>query len=505
MILSISLALLIAGTLLVVLNHTEIPEIPIYIVSGIILSLLTSFGISNGLIAEGFVKTEIMREIALLGVSILVFYSTSGMLVDVRRDTSVDAFESSVILSVISFSSITGLSLYFNFSVMESLMFGITASVGSTLLDSGLVKEEARKNHIYGWLTEDMNFYDDLFGLTVVTVILSSYSGITLLQGLLTALAAILSALILKNIFSSAIIKVTDGIEELILLSGISTLIGFVWLTEWIGISALAGVYSAGLIMVNTELGYRVRERFSAIKDFFTALSFISIGYLLKIPNIEYLSIAFVIVVYSTVLRPLIAAQILKLQGYDLRTSFMASTQSAQISEIIVAGSLLLSTLISYPIFEVIAIAFVSSTMIAHLIEDKEQKIFEFLFSDYELNSENSYVPENIEDHVIIAGYDWKTEGIEKAVDQPVVVADYSLERIKEAEKRDLPHLLADLQTEQAWDKLKADRASVIVSAIDDVEGIINSLDVDAEKVLINSDSGDVQQEIRDMLGRRLE
>ena len=51
MILSISLALLIAGTLLVILNHTEIPEIPIYIVSGIILSLLTSFGISNGLIA----------------------------------------------------------------------------------------------------------------------------------------------------------------------------------------------------------------------------------------------------------------------------------------------------------------------------------------------------------------------------------------------------------------------------------------------------------------------
>ncbi|EHK01365.1 hypothetical protein HRED_08668 [Candidatus Haloredivivus sp. G17] len=49
------------------------------------------------------------------------------------------------------------------------------------------------------------------------------------------------------------------------LLSGIATLISIVWITESTGVSALAGIYAAGLMLVNTELGFRVRERFTAV------------------------------------------------------------------------------------------------------------------------------------------------------------------------------------------------------------------------------------------------
>ncbi|EHK00968.1 hypothetical protein HRED_10322, partial [Candidatus Haloredivivus sp. G17] len=82
--------------------------------------------------------------------------------------------------------------------------------------------------------------------------------------------------------------KITGGENELVLLSGIATLISIVWITESTGVSALAGIYAAGLMLVNTELGFRVRERFTAVKDFFTALSFISIGYLLTLPGMRY-------------------------------------------------------------------------------------------------------------------------------------------------------------------------------------------------------------------------
>ncbi|EHK01823.1 hypothetical protein HRED_06822 [Candidatus Haloredivivus sp. G17] len=87
-------------------------------------------------------------------------------------------------MSIVSFAGITGLSLYFGFNSLESLLFGVTGSVGSTLLDSGLVKEEARKNHIYGWITEDIDFYDDLFGIVVLTLILASVGGIVPFTGL---------------------------------------------------------------------------------------------------------------------------------------------------------------------------------------------------------------------------------------------------------------------------------------------------------------------------------
>jgi CPA2 family monovalent cation:H+ antiporter-2 len=324
MIISISLALMIAGILLVILNRTDIPEIPIYLGSGLLLSLLVSLAQSRGIVSHEFIEAEIMREIALLGLSILIFYNTSGMLLDPKRSTAIDSFKTSLWMSIVSFAGITGLSLYFGFNSLESLLFGVTGSVGSTLLDSGLVKEEARKNHIYGWITEDIDFYDDLFGIVVLTLILASVGGIVPFTGLLVSLVLILSALVLRDYFSRIIMKITGGENELVLLSGIATLISIVWITESTGVSALAGIYAAGLMLVNTELGFRVRERFTAVKDFFTALSFISIGYLLTLPGMRYIGAVTGLVLFASVIRPLFSTQVLRLQGYDLRTSFMA-------------------------------------------------------------------------------------------------------------------------------------------------------------------------------------
>ncbi|EHK02632.1 hypothetical protein HRED_03824, partial [Candidatus Haloredivivus sp. G17] len=45
------------------------------------------------------------------------------------------------------------------------------------------------------------------------------------------------------------IMKITGGENELVLLSGIATLISIVWITESTGVSALAGIYAAGLML----------------------------------------------------------------------------------------------------------------------------------------------------------------------------------------------------------------------------------------------------------------
>ncbi|EHK00821.1 hypothetical protein HRED_10946 [Candidatus Haloredivivus sp. G17] len=81
----------------------------------------------------------------------------------------------------------------------------------------------------------------------------------------MVSLVLILSALVLRDYFSRIIMKITGGENELVLLSGIATLISIVWITESTGVSALAGIYAAGLMLVNTELGFRVRERFTAV------------------------------------------------------------------------------------------------------------------------------------------------------------------------------------------------------------------------------------------------
>lgn len=505
MILSISAALIISGILLVALNKTRIPEIPIYIGSGLLLSF-TASTLSSGLPGVSF-ETSIVRDLAFLGLGILVFYSTSGKVLDGNRSTALDSFKASIWLSLVSISAVTGLSMFAGFGLYESLLFGIVASTGSTLLNSKLVRDEARSNHIYGWLSEDMNFYDDLTGIIFLTALFSSYGGLKLVNGVVLSLFIVISALGLRGAFSRLMMAVTAGKDELILLLGVSIFISFVWLSEELGLTALAGIYAAGLIFVDTELGFRVRERFSAVKDFFTALSFFSLGYLVTLPPAKYMLMAVALTVFVLVLRPLMSTQFLRLQGYDLRTGFMASIQIAKVSEISVLGALLFLPVIGNPAFEAVIISFVAAILASHLIEDREHWIFERFFSDYELESEKTELPRRPENHVIIAGYDSKTQGLENAVDdRQVVVVDYDLQRIQDAEKRGIPHLLADLNSSQAWDEVNVGDAFAVVSAIEDEKTmkIMRDMELDGVKILAGEDSEEVNEELREMLEESL-
>ncbi|EHK01366.1 hypothetical protein HRED_08673 [Candidatus Haloredivivus sp. G17] len=80
------------------------------------------------------------------------------------------------------------------------------------------------------------------------------------------------------------------------------------------------------------------------------------------------------------------------------------------------------------------------------------------------------------------------------------------MERIQDAEEKDLPHVLADLHSDEAWEKLEVEKASVIVSAIDDSKLVhkIEGLDVEAEKIVLTSDSDEVRDELREMLSEAL-
>jgi hypothetical protein len=302
-------------------------------------------------------------------------------------------------------------------------------------------------------------------------------------------------------------LNLTQGKNELILLLGIATLITAVWTAEHLGITALPGVYFTGLLFADTELGFRVRERFSAVKDFFTALSFFAIGYLLALPPAAYLLAGVGIIVFSLAVKPLASTQALRLQGYDLRTSFLASVQYSQISALVLFGSLLMQPFTGNGVFESVAIAFSAGIVLSHLVEEKEGEIFERVFSSYELDPEKSSLPEELQDHVVIAGYDWKTEGIEEVTERQCVAVDYDMERVKQAAESGIPHLLADLLSSRTWEMLNLGEAAFIVSAVED-EAVVRKmeqLETGAELVHADAGSEEVRQKLREMLESAVE
>ena len=501
MIISISLGLIISGLLLFAFKGFDIPEIPLYLLSGALMSSAVSFGQANGYLSHSYIETGIVKELALLGLGILVFYTTSNIELDKRLKTSVDGFKSSLWLTATITGLVTGISLMIGFSRFESVLFGFASSVGSTMLDFGIVREKARSNHIYGRLTENRNFFTDILLVTGFSALITVYSSLRTVSGIMIVFTLITATLVSRKYFGSLMMKITDGVEEVLLLSGIMIFVSLSYTTEFFGLTALPGIFAAGLLLVDTELGYKIRERLSGIKDFFTALSFFSIGYLFSLPSGNYLIASIILIITALVLRP--ASQLLYsiLQGYDLRTGFMTSLQTAHVSEITLLAALISAPLIGFSAFNTIVLAFAVSVVIAEITEDNEQYLFERLFSEYELNSEKSELPRDLSNHVIIAGYDGKTQGREDELDEKVVISDYSLERIEEAEERGNYHLLADLESQKTWDVLKADEAKMIVSAIDDQKVRENIKEFESpRKILASEDSKQVKDRLRVML-----
>lgn len=508
MILSVTLALLFAGTVLLLLHKTHIPEIPAYLFSGWLLSTFTSTAVQRDWVSETFVQTSIMRELALLGLGILFFYSATSTVFGFKRVTVTSSLKTSFFVTALSLTAFTSASVMAGFTYYESIIFGVAAAVGSTLLDANLVKEEARKNHVYGWLTEEINLFDTILGLVILSGLFSTDTSTHVVTGVVLCGAVVAAVLFLRNIVSQKLLQVTDSEDELILLSGIATFIVLVWFTEQIGISALTGIYSAGLLLADTELGFRVRERFSSVKDFFTALSFFSLGYLLTIPPPQYVGMGVALLLFASVVKPLLSTLSLRIQGYDLRTGFLASVQSAQIPEVTLIAAILFFPAASNPVIETVTFAFTGSILLSKVLEDKENQIFERVFSSYELDSEKSSLPDHLENQVILAGFDWKTQGLEDHVQgRDVVVVDYDVTNIGVAERRGLPHLLADLNSSNTWDALDVEQASLIVSAVGDEQVLdkIDGLEVDAQKITIREDSEEVKEELRRLLREALE
>lgn len=507
MILGLAAAFIISAALLLAVNRYELPEIPIYLVSGMVLSFLIDQALEIGLISASPIEEVLMRELAFLGLGVMVFFATTRFVLDKNRSTSLDSFKASMWISMVSFAGFAGALSFIGLGFQESLLFGFAAAFSSSLIDSKVIEEEARSNHIHGWLTEDFNLYQDIVAVLAVSCLAALFTGSEMIALISGSLLFVSSALILRKKFSDVALKITGQENELIMLLGVSTLVSMVLISEQAGLTALPGLIAAGLLFTDTELGFEVRERLSSIKDFFTAIAFFSIGGILQLPGAMYLAAAVGLTLFVVVVRPLLTMMFLELQGYDLRTSFLVGAQTNEVSEVSALAALIFSSVIGSQAFSAIAVAFTASIVLSHLSEFYSHQIFERVLSEYEFNSEKESLPAKFEDHVIIAGFDHKTQGLIQEIPRQVIVIDYDLERIIEAEESGVFHILGDLNSTRTWERAKVSQASIIVSAVESVPSKLGEIDTEAEKILVTSerDSKEIEEELKKILSEKIE
>jgi CPA2 family monovalent cation:H+ antiporter-2 len=460
------------------------PVIPTYIISGIIAGL--------------FIQQDQILNLAQIGIAFLVF--VFGLKFDPERLKSV-AKESQVattlqIALIGSASYITALSL--GFGSMNAVYFSLTASLSSTLVGLNLIEEDVQLDLIHGRLAESIHLLQDLIAIIAAAILINTQiTSTSILTSLGYTFLIIGSALIAREYIYPWLIKQAEGTRELVLLAGLTLLIGYSLLAQYFGVSIIIGSFAAGITSARFPYKAEMIDIVDPIKDFFAIIFFASLGALLNFPSLKIALTGLVLILFTNLIKPGVTILPLLQQGYDARTSYLTGFSIDQISEFALIIAIQGYTLghLDPAMFEAIILATTGSMIISSYTSRNENRLYEKLSSFRIFEASDRKVEkklnldEDLQDHVIVVGYDIQGKKLVdhmKEIDQQFVVIENNPEKVLDLQKRGENYIYGDVMHDQTWRDAKADDAQLIISTVPlkNVSEKILDLDIDSEKIL---------------------
>lgn len=478
-------AIFIAAALfLIVATRVGIPAVPVYIIVGLFLA--------------PFIPQGTTLELAQWGVAFLVF--TFGVEVEPGRFRAVarDSEHVAALQVLLIGSLVFGLGLVFGLDTLNAVYFASAAALSSSLVGRELAVHDIRRNLVQGRLISSIHFAQDLFAVVLILVLSADVftpDGIALKLGY--GVVILLVAALVRVYLFDVLVSLSGDSDELIILTGVALLLGFISLAEMTDISIVIGAFAAGLAITREFPDKLALEAgLESFDDFFAAIFFVTIGSLITIPTTRALLFAAVLFLVIVVLKPLVTIYALLYQGYETRTASLTSFGLDQVSEfaLIIAIQALILGRIQPDVFEAIilvaALTMITSTVTRQYSEPLYQVLSKRLpleSTHSKLNSRSS-VDSSLRDHVIIVGYGrlgtlaaqtCEEEG------QPFLVIDHDPDHHELATNHE-NHIFGDAVSNETLQRANADTARLILSTVDDprVSKRILGLDTEADVVL---------------------
>lgn len=478
----------VTSLLLALAKKFNQPVIPTYIVSGVF--------------AGFFIQQSQILNLAQIGIAFLVF--VFGLKFDPERLKSV-AKESQTattvqVIIIGTASYVTALAL--GFGSMNALYFSLTASLSSTLVGLDLIEEDIQLDLIHSRLAESIHLIQDLIAIVVAAILINTQiTGSSILTSLLSTFLIIGSALIAREYIYPWLIKQADGTRELVLLAGLTLLIGYALLAQYLGVSIIVGSFAAGMISAKFPYNAEMLDIVGPIKDFFSIIFFASLGALLTFPSPKVALTSAMLILFTNLIKPDITILPLLQQGYDTRTAYLTGFSIDQVSEFALIIAIQGYTLghLESTMFESIILAATFSMVISAYTSRNEERLYDIVskFGIFETSSSKVekavQVDEELRDHIIIVGYDIQGKKLLEHlndINQQFVVIENNPEKILELQKKDENYIYGDVMHDETWIQAEAEQAELIISTvpIEEISEKILELDVECEKILRTDD-----------------
>jgi CPA2 family monovalent cation:H+ antiporter-2 len=258
---------------------------------------------------------------------------------------------------------------------------------------------------------------------------------------------------------------------EIMLLIGIAATVLLGYAAQAAGVNPIAGVFGAGLLLSREPVNTALLESLKSVKDFFSAVFFVSLGALAQIPGPETLWVSAVILVSVVFVRPMAIVGVLRQQGFNSYTSYKTALSLDQVSEFTLFAALLAqgAGLLSGQVFNAVvfsaAVTFVSSDLTTRYADGVYGALPEFLrFDNME---ESQYGFNDKQGHDIVVGYDEPGRAAAEALEDVVVIANKP-DEVEKAESDGRDVVFGDPMNDSTWVRAGVDGASHVVSTLED-------------------------------------
>lgn len=483
----------VSSLVLFVFDRFSHPALPAYIIAGVLVG--------------NFFPADEMIAFTQIGLSFLVFIF--GVKIDperlktVARDGIKTAGIEIFVMSIIGFL----ISYAIGLNNFETFVLVLTTALSSTLVGLDLLEKEIDLKLAHGRIAESIHLSQDLIAVFMIMIIgASQFSLGAISQSLLHGFGVLSLALLFRRYAMDHVAALTENSRELLMLVSITILIGFLGLTEVLHISLAIGSFAAGLAVSKYPHNMEILETTGSLKDFFSAIFFVSLGALLTSPTLEVIGLSMIMILLTVIVKPFTVITSLVGLGQNKRTAYLTAFSIDQVSEfaLIIAIQTYLAGLISDVVFQSVIITATVSMMISSYTTKHGSTMYKILgpldhIVDFPHRVSEEVSKHDLEDHVIVVGYD--TQGkrlVETLKDEGAefVVIENNPEKITELQEREENFVYGDIMEDQTWHDTNYKEASLIVSTVPLVEASQRILDLDTEtdKILRSKDIDEAQR-----------
>ncbi|SEH12400.1 transporter, CPA2 family (TC 2.A.37) [Natronorubrum sediminis] len=483
--LALTLIFVLAAALLLVAARKGLSVIPFYLLAGIV--------------AGAAIDETQLLDLAQWGIAFLVFLFGVHVDLEAVRSTGRVSVTVGVVQATVVGALTVGVGLAFGLDPLNAGYLGIAAALSSSLVATSYLGTERDVRPTYQQLAESIHLTEDLLGVLVVLSLSAFVYAATpaweqfAVAGGLLALAVGIRYLLFHRLTARL-----RGDSEVMMLIGISFVVGFIALAEAADLSIVVGAFAAGIAIADDyPHSLELVDTVDDLEDFFSPIFFITLGALVAIPSLESLGYTLVLVIAVVIVNPLIVAFVLLRRGFDGRSAVLTGLTLDQVStfSLFIAIEAFAADQIAREVFNAIVLAAVVTMLVATYTGRHAGEINRWLRDRGvaqrlgESVGNRTSVADDLSDHVIVVDFEHGGRQVLEAcsrLDRPTLVIEDDPLLLEEVRDSCEHYVYGDVANDDVWEYANLESAALVVSLTpehDRAEAVVD-LETDVSRVV---------------------